>query len=249
MTKEEDDKIIDELLDYRNKHLWENLINVCDINIDVGDYNNYGVFSKGETHLIYIPKNQLCISSFTHELLHIYLETKSIRIGNLMLIYIKEKKLAKIVLTEGLLEHIGNCLAHIKMLPIFEQMGFDKSEFLSDYNVNKLEAKEIKDLKGNFKKKTWYGRTYYDKTNIDLYIGKFFAANACPNSNYNYTDGLSELKLINSGLYGILNEFLFKWINFDIKKIDDAIQFADYSLMQFEFVDSLENWFKNNRVK
>ena len=64
------------LLDDRNMDLWNSLNSVCDISVEVGKNDWYEVFSKGKSHTIYVPKNKTDISSFTHELLHIYLLNK-----------------------------------------------------------------------------------------------------------------------------------------------------------------------------
>ena len=238
---------VDGLLDSRNIELWDNLKSDWDIKVEVGDYDSPGVFTKNETAIIYMPKNQLNVPSFTHELLHVFLHAKGARIGNYITLYVREKLRLKNVLSENLIDHIGNCLSHIKMLPMFIQMGFDKRDFLSDYHINKLNDTVIDELKRNFKKKSLFGNPYFSKTYVDLYIGKYFAAKSCPNTDFDYSKGLHQLKMLNSELYSILDNLMNKWIDFDVNEIEDPL--SPYIDMQFEFVDEIENWLKSNKTK
>ena len=69
------------------------------------------------------PKNRICADSFTHELLHIYLRSKGVFIGARLKRKLQSSKTLSIIYSEPLLEHLGNCLDHIKMLPIYLELG------------------------------------------------------------------------------------------------------------------------------
>ena len=69
------------LLDNRNLVLWNTLTSVQSIEIQKEKRVDYLVFSKNEKSIIYVPFDNLNVSSFTHELLHIYLRTKQVFIG------------------------------------------------------------------------------------------------------------------------------------------------------------------------
>ena len=235
------------MLDSRNIELWDNLNSIWDIRVEVGDFANYEVFTKNKASVIYVPAKQINAPSFAHEMLHIFLQTKDVRIGNCISLSIKEKPHLENVMSESLIDHIGNYLAHIKMLPIFIQMGYDRSEFLSDYHVNKLNDTDIHDIKMNFIKKSFWGCARFNKIYIDFYIGKYFAAKSCPNVDFDYSKGLNELRTINTKLYTVLDNLMSKWIDFDIAEIDNILS-SKYFEMQFEFVDELERWLNRKRI-
>ncbi len=76
---------------------------------------------------------------------------------------------------------------------------------------------------------------------VDLYIGKYFAVKACPNSTINYEPLIKELKSIDEELWEILESFWESWLTYDIFKIREAIDF-DYHEMVYDFTDRLEDW-------
>jgi hypothetical protein len=236
-----------EFIDNRNVNLWKYLNSIHSIEVEFGDYDNYEVFSKNKTSIIYIPKNKIDIPSFTHELLHILLWTKGIYIGNGLMLSVREKPFLQNILTESLIEHIGNCLSHIKMLPVFKEMGFSENEFISDYNVNKLDDEFINDLNKHFYKERPNGGYCFNETYVEYYIGKYFSAKSCPNSNYNYSKALENMKRINTQLYDILDDFVNKWVGFDIDNID--VLTGGYRLIEYNFEIKIENWIANNRIK
>jgi len=135
------------------------------------------------------------------------------------------------------------------MLPLFVKMGFDNSEFLDDYHVDKLNGAALIDLKRNFKKRTFLGKQYYQRIYVVLFIGKYFAARTCPNSIFDYAKGLGELKDIDRQLYNAADSLMSKWDSFDIEQLDDSLVSSSYYEMQFEFAEDIENWLKNKRIK
>jgi hypothetical protein len=241
------EEYIETFLDDRNVNLWHYLKERQNIKVEVGNYGSCEVFSQGKDSIIYVPRNRVDIPGFTHELLHIFLRTKDIYIGSGLLLTVREKPHMQNVLSESLINHIGNCLSHIKMLPLFIEMGFQEMDFIDDYDVNKLNEEDINDLQKNFHKRPWFRNPYFDKVHVDYYIGKYFAAKACPNSNFDYSNGLGALKSINSELYNILNDFMTEWIAFDINDMDPIT--GGYFLMDYHFTERLENWILNNRIK
>lgn len=138
------------LIDNRNLGLWNSLIMVHDIEIRKEMRPDYLAFSKSGKTIISVPYDNIDPASFTHELLHIYLRTKDIFIGGGLTLSIKESEILSRIFSDNLIEHIGNCLDHIKMLPEFLDLGFDENDFLSDYSVNKLTDKEILKIKKHY---------------------------------------------------------------------------------------------------
>jgi hypothetical protein len=199
------------LIDNRNEKLWNDLNTTHSINIDLSNYPNYACDSIGNNSTILIPKDDICIDSFTHELLHIFIRQKELFFGSSLENLIRGNDILNQIFSDNLIEHFGNCIDHIKMLPIYLELGFDKRKFITDYDVNKCTKAEIQQLKDNFK----IGRNYYGEA-IDFYIGKYIAIKSDPKQHINYPKSLTELKKIDSKLFGILDKRL-KIISFFAK--------------------------------
>lgn len=234
----------EDLIDNRNIEIWNLLNNVFEIKVVREVRNNYSVYSKDTKSTIYVPIDNINSSSFTHELLHIYLRSKQIFIGAGLTMNVKGSIILSRFMSDNLLEHIGNCLDHIKMLPLYLDLGYENSDFISDFTTDKLPDIEILNIKRdycstiNFKK-------YYSKSAIDYFIGKFFAAVACSNENFNYKKQLTKLKKIDSELFNILDTFVIKWHNFDL---DDDSPLNSYHTILFFFVSNLENWARKKTI-
>jgi len=177
------------LIDNRNEKLWNDLNTTHSINIDLSNYPNYACDSIGNNSTILIPKDDICIDSFTHELLHIFIRQKELFFGSSLENLIRGNDILNQIFSDNLIEHFGNCIDHIKMLPIYLELGFDKRKFITDYDVNKCTKAEIQQLKDNFK----IGRNYYGEA-IDFYIGKYIAIKSDPKQHINYPKSLTELK-------------------------------------------------------
>jgi hypothetical protein len=236
-------KELNGLIDNRNRQLFQDLSSVYEIDVQFGNCNDYSCFSKNNHSIIYVPNADKNPASFTHELLHIYLRTKSVFIGAGLKGCINDNVVLKNLFDDNLLEHIGNTLDHVKMLPLFTELGFDKADFITDYNQDKLTDSELESIKSKFNA-NWFFKSLYNKQAFKLFIGKFFAAKACPNSTFNYADKLSRLKSINQRLYEINEKFFNAWADFDINDTDPIT--GSYHILLFDYVEALENWTTND---
>jgi hypothetical protein len=233
------------LIDNRNRDLWESLKNIYEIDIQFQNRVDYLVFSQSNKAIIYVPKNKIDPAAFTHELLHIYLRTKKVFISSGLVLSIKGYPQLSRIFSDKLLEHIGNCLDHVKMLPEYLRLGFEREDFLSDYSTHKFSKEERKIIKQNYAGSSVLGKIY-NSSAIDLYIGKFFAVKSCPNNTRNYTNELKELETLDSSLYQILDKFFIAWTEFDYNN-DDPI-FGGYHSMLFDFTDELDNWATGKKI-
>lgn len=232
---------LSKLIDDRNELLWIDLNKSRDIYVKFHDEPYYGVYQINKTSTIYIPKQSYSKDSFTHELLHVLMTTKNIYIGYPLDTYPVLKK----QLYPNLVEHIGNTLQHVKMLPLYLDMGFQKDLFLSDYNDAKFTINDELFLRKKFCIKSWFGIKFYSKNAINHYIGKYFAIKACPNETFDYTGSLSVLKKLDSSLFKILDEFYNKWVEYDIDKPNYP---AGYFPFEHKLGTDLEKWFKNKVI-
>lgn len=221
-------------LDHRNQDLWNELCENFSIRLEYSKEDNYACFCQGKQASLFVDRDSVCRDSFTHELLHIYLKSKDIYLGNSIRLLVSYDEVLSKILSDNLLEHIGNCLDHIKMLPIYLDKGFRVDKFLSDYTEPKCTENEITLI-----------RQYINAPNswkqaADLYIGKYFAIKSCPNLSFDYSHYLKQLNGIDSELYEILDKFWNGWINFDIYN-QDAI-FNNYRDLSTFLTDSLKEW-------
>jgi hypothetical protein len=233
------------LIDSRNSELWRTLNNCCQIEIQIGNCTNYDLSSKGELSIIYVPENNYDPAFFTHELLHIYLRTRQVFIGS-GITSIKENSLLSKIFSGELIEHIGNCLDHIKMYPLFIEMGYPSEKFTIDFSIDKLNQQE-QNLISTFLYCRKPCKKIYNSKVIDFYIGKFFAVIACPNRQFDYSEKLSRLKEIEKDLYLILEKFSNAWINYNIEDRDPLT--GGYQIFLYDFINSLEKWALRRKIK
>ena len=223
------------LIDNRNEQLWNDLNNTHSISIDLIDYPNYACDSENNNSRIIVPKNDIDIDSFTHELLHILIRQKELFFGSSFQMLVNGNQILSEIISGELIEHFGNCIDHIKMLPIYLELGFDKKKFITDYDVNKCTKSEIQQLKDNFKI-----RGSYNSEAVDFYIGKYIAIKADPKQHINYPKSLAELKALDSKLFGILEKCIEDWKKMPIEK--ENIWDDDYNSISFEFYQNLSDW-------
>ena len=162
---------------------------------------------------------------------------KEVYIGSNLILKISTSKILQRIFNGRLLEHIGNCLDHIKMLPIFLEMGFHKEKFLLDYDDNKCTEAELLDIKKHYK----IG-SHYTIQAIEIFVGKFFAVKADPNETYDYKNCLIMLKKIDEKLFMVLNDFVVSWMKYDL---DSKDIFNSYRDLVDNFYKGLKSWMTN----
>ena len=146
-----------ELIDYRNESLWTELQKRFNITFENSESSEYSCFSINDDITFYIVPDNLSKEFFTHEMLHVYLRMKDCYIGAGLKHTIKQSKILSAIMSDILIEHMGNCLDHIKMLPIYLDMGFNREKFLLDYDIHKCSDNELWFLKMNY----WQGKKNY----------------------------------------------------------------------------------------
>lgn len=228
---------ISSLVDDRNRELWKTLLGKYDISIEPSPNREHSCFIQADQATIYIPDNDADVSAFTHELLHLYLHYKEIYIGANFQLTISSSKMMSRIFVPGLIGHVGNCLEHMKMLPVYRSMNFDERNFLLDYDTHKCTAEELMAIKKYYK-----SGSHYNCAAVETFIGKFFAMVADANTNFNYSFELTELKKIDGGLYQLLLEFTSDWEKYDIESIESLTSYRD--IVQ-KFYEGLKKWITN----
>jgi hypothetical protein len=231
---------IKRLVDERNQKIWEDIDQKLSVKFLPSLNDEYSCYSQGQDIVFYIDENNFCKDFFTHELLHVYLRLYGLYIGAGLKNTIIQSRILSKIFSDELVEHVSNCFDHIKMLPIYTEMGFNLEKFILDYSIHKCSTSEIQLLKKEYKK-----GNRINPVAVDLYIGKYFAIKADPNNSFDYTNQLSDLKKIDPILYSILDATVKHWETIKIK--DRNIMDDDYHQVLIEFYDRMKAWlFKNN---
>ncbi|WP_281635472.1 hypothetical protein [Flavobacterium marginilacus] len=230
-----------ELLDYRNQNLWDEIQKNFNVTFENSLTNEYGCFSQNKNIIFYIDKNNLCKSSFTHEMLHVYLRLKDCYISGGLNNTILQNRILLSFFSSNLLDHFGNCLDHIKMLPIYLDLGFEREKFILDYYEYKFNKSDLELLKLNYKI-----NNNINPNAVDFFIGKQIAILADPNDDFDYSKELKELKSIDSILYEANEQMISHWKK--IKVENRELYEDDYHSVLFEYYQNLENWIKANNL-
>lgn len=231
-------KKMGELIDHRNEKLWNDLNQVFNIVLEESINNEYSCYSENKDITFFIVKENPCKSSFTHEMLHVYLRMKECFIGAGLKHTIWQSKILTSILSENLLEHIGNSLDHIKILPIYLRMGFEREKFIIDYDTNKCTPFELASLKQNYR----IGKKVNPEA-VDLLIGKFFAIMADPNNSIDYSKQLTSLQKIDPLLFDINQRMVSLW-----QKVDIEVDNVDYNSVLNEYYKDFKGWLSKNKL-
>ena len=229
------ENLLPSLIDGKNKELWDFCSSNAVIDLELSEKNEYGTFSQSGKHIIYVDQLDLDPATFAHELLHVYLDIKGVYVGGALSLWVDTSHLNNIF-TPPLVDHVSNCLSHIKMLPLYVDMGYDIKRFITDYNVSKFSKREMNILGDNLKT----SKGVYQAGGVDFYIGKYFAMKACPNKAFDYSKGYSLLKSLDSGLYNILEQTIAEWNDYDYNQND--VLAKSYRDVVYTLVDGLKEW-------
>ena len=229
---------LDKLIDSRNRNLWDELNLEFKFILEESPEPNYMSLIEDNIVIIKIYKNDLTPSSFTHELLHVYLRSKKVYIQNELLKIVTESPELGKLFSLQLVEHIGNSLEHFIMLPIFLEMGFTDKEFLSDFNEIKMTDTFFEAIKSRYRVKG-----IYDREAVDVFIGKFFAMKNCNNKKFKYFKHHMSMQKLDKEMYKLLHDFWSDWETFDFLDPEDS-----YSGILEYFVTDLKKWLSNKTL-
>lgn len=236
------ENIKSKLIDNRNLKLW-NLINLeFKVEIKFSDCNEYSVYSIDKNVTFYVVENDLNADSFTHELLHVYFRIKECFVGAALRQTLSQSNILLKIYSNELLEHISNCLEHLKMFKIYSEMGYENVKFLLDFDIHKCSNEKINSLK-----KKYISQKKIIPEYVDLFIGNFFAMKCDPNLNFDYSIQLKQLEKIDPLLFKINNLFLENWGNYDFE--NGSILLDNYRDIVHDYYQNLVKWIKvNNKM-
>lgn len=199
------------LVDSRNRDLWESLQEKYRFELQESPEPGFLTYFDGNTVIIEVDAKEISPAAFTHELLHVFLKSEGLKIVVDLKSRVEEDPELSEIFTTSLRVHIGNCLEHVKMLPLFLALGFARKDFLRDYHKKFVKMAEMKKLSQNY----FFNGTVVMES-ADKYIGCFFAMKASVNPRNDYTPMLQMLQKTDSSLYSLLDNFWKGWLLYEL---------------------------------
>ncbi|MCK9401647.1 MAG: hypothetical protein M0Q51_16885 [Bacteroidales bacterium] len=226
---------IKKYINHQNQKLFDELSSVYNIELYLDpSMNSWGI--DNNEPIIRTPKDDLNIASFTHELLHLYLDYQGLTSKEHIYYEIFNIHVLMSINRAMLFDHIYNVSCHKKIYPIFHNLGFQDKDFVQNngFFFKRRDYLIIKTCRSlNIMSKLW----------ISQFIGHFFALkNDIIESHEQYNRKyLYKLAKLDKRLYQIIYNFDTKWT----KQTD-----LDCCENYLELSNDLFRWLKeNNKIK
>ena len=190
--------------------------------------------SENGNATIYTNTKNIDYSSFTHELLHIYLDFKGMS-GMPELIYsIMGQNSFKILLEQDLVPFLHNVCSHKKMFPYYEEMGFSEHNFVQERIT--FGNNDLNFIKSSFE------NSGSKLIAVNQFIGHTISLfnNVIVEDEPKCSSYLQKLKNIQPELFDIIQKFDNNWNN----SID-----LNLTPVFLNFENDLENWLTKNELK
>jgi hypothetical protein len=235
VTKNIDQKLkLQDNINNQNLGLWNELNSQFDFRLIYSENEiSWRVNSEKRPIEIYTSSKTANIPSFTHELLHVYIEAKGMSTDKELLNCIYGTDSFQILTNNALFATIHNYCSHTKMFPYFVKMGFDESLFIADRIKFSRISYLILRIMFLFKKTRHLAVTDFIGHSMAL-----FNDNESANKN-NTRKSLNKLKKLNPSLFKIIEDFNIRWRN----SIDLNLTFYFQ-----EFDNKLDEWLIENRI-
>ncbi len=226
--------LAEELVDAHNRWIWDELEKEYNLVLKTHTGRLYYFEQQLTEIFLYIPSKDINKQAFTHELLHLLLQHRKIRISSYLIQCFKNEPLLCWSLNENLFDQIGHYLEHTKMFPLYLKCGFDAGLFSEDFNEFKCSPMNLQLISSGMQKPV------PSLASADLFINKFFAMKCCSNENMNHTPYLERLEALCPSLYSILQSFWIDWKQFNV----DGLDSVNYSYTSFtkQFIHELGQW-------
>jgi len=214
----------------KNRVVWDELRNLYKIELEYQPQEkSWRIETEGLKATIITPTKERQLSAFTHELLHLYIDSKGMTSAETILYSIFGHFSFQILTINSLLGIIHNFLCHKKMFPFFVEMGFSEQDFVSiRAKYNRLQHLLIKlQLKSR------------QIEGVTDFIGNTIALLCNDGSSYETYNRkkLRSIRKLNPQLFEICNQLVSNWS-----------KQSDYDLLPLfnDFNASLEIWAEEN---
>lgn len=171
-------------------------------------------------------------ASFSHELLHIYIDYLGMSSKTEIVYSVIEADSFDILIENDLISYIYNFCSHTKMYPYFKEMGFSEYNFVTE-RIN-FDQRELQLMKSNLSNKSTR------PTGINQLIGHSLSLfnNVVQEDDEKCRNYLNNIESLNPDVFKLISDFNSKW-----KRSTDL----DLTPLFRDFVDNLDNWIKRQR--
>ena len=226
------------LIDDKNIDLWNDLSNMYEIELIASPDENYMSKISGKSVTIGIYEGDLNATSFTNQLLHIYLKSKNVKIAEDFYTALEKSENINTLFSDGLKEHVTYCLELELTRPLFLKMGYENQFITSDFNEPKMNKKMLDVLL-----KRYQNKGVYDREAVDFFIGTFFAMKSCNNPAFKYHKYYIAFQELDKELYTSLSEFWLDWKTYDMEDPED-----NYDKILQYFIEDLTGWISKKNI-
>jgi hypothetical protein len=226
------------LIDDKNIDLWNDLSNMYEIELIASPEENYISKVSGKSVTIGIYEGDLNATSFTNQLLNIYLKSKNVKILEDFYTALEKSENINTLFSDGLKEHVTYCLKLELTRPLFLKMGYENQLITSDFNEPKMNKKMLEVLFKRYKNKD-----VYDREAVDFFIGTFFAMKSCNNPAFKYHKYYIAFQELDKELYTSLSEFWLDWKTYDMEDPEDSYD----KILQY-FIEDLTGWISKKSI-
>jgi hypothetical protein len=226
-------------IDARNLHLWNVIKKNRSLSFEVTQDSVYSVMHDDTTAIFFIPDAPPSIESFSHELLHVYIEIKGFKLSSLVTMFMAKSLTLQPIVSPELLLHVGNCIDHKRMLPLYLECGFARELFIHDYQKERYQEFEILAAETLIHTSSWHA-------GANIFIATFFSIMANLNDVQDDAATLFRLQGADPQLYSILWDTWHRW---ESRKTFEVYHQFSYYLDDANFlIESLEQWVEAKSV-
>lgn len=221
-------------IDNRNAQLWQEIKVSVQVRIEPSTEPNYGCYWESKDSVIIFVTNTPNPASFAHELLHIKLSIDGLRAGGCFRTVMQQNKVLGSIFTKGAIDHVTNCMEHVKMLPYFLNLGYANEDFLSDYHKSRMNSFYLLFIKCQF----LYGNRRWAFTQLICSVIAMMSDN---NPGHEYSKCYRRIAAFAPELYSAISDFWNEWLAYDITKTDEWNSPIDFWEGTHNFEARLEN--------
>lgn len=138
-------------------------------------------------------------STLTHEMLHLYLDYLQIRPSQVLSQKSFDYYWIRELFDRSEFDDTGNLMSHIKMFPIFTDLGFEDSSFIENFNAIEVSKKIIRELKEAYQ--YLKGNEILTRKYVRNYFKAMFLMNGCINKKIHYFENKEVLRKNDTKLF------------------------------------------------
>lgn len=173
-------------------------------------------------------------SHVAHELLHVWFARLGLHGSNLIYLRAKEKPIFAAVFDRFLCDHIGNCMAHNKIYPMFLEMGYAPEDFLISSDMQ-CDIDRVRCL-------CIQRNGIYSAIQVNCYIGYLISIYA-DHLPHDYSQHLKLLYNFEPELFDMVSGFWRAWKDVDVTNPSPLTR-DEFSAIN-GFINDFEEWATN----